>query len=218
VLDRQDDHREWQEPEDTVEQFEARMRATYGAIGAFRNGYDDNMRNAREFHIAGGSLLKANDKYLWSSQDSGDYFCCELDPSEFVPMGKLNTTNAALSLIPKAIRERTDLKRQGEFFFAPTDTVPTFAPNKWVRLTDSKVMGWPVNLGDNSWGRKTANSRTGHHTAEFVILQTFGNPFAKGRVKDMQHGVLDLGKVWHEVYHNTQRVSYSAGLLGIRID
>lgn len=198
------------EDKEAFETFEQRIRAKYGNLGTLSVTED-----SKDFHLTGGSLLKASNKVIWSSIDHQDYFSCQLSDTS------VRTIEEAIeSLKPLPIRERTDLIRQGEFFFVPTNCIPPKRLiEKWVRLSDMVRQGWPVNLGTNSWGRHIGNEDSGHHTAEFFAASQDGNPpLVSGRIKDLQHGTLNLGSAWFEVWHNTQIVSYSASLMGLRID
>lgn len=197
------------EDQEGFDTFERRIRDEHGALGELRyskkHGY-------KSYHLAGGSLIRAKDKIIWSSIDQTQYFACQVT-------GNPVTIHETMRLLrPEPIRDRGDVLRQGEFFFAPYEGVPPAEMvQKWVRLSDMKQQKYPVNCGRLSWGRRRQDRQSGHHTAQYCV-PGYGPgdvPLVSGKIKDGQHGLLDLGKGWYEAYHNTQVISYSADM---RID
>lgn len=197
--------------------FEADIRAKYGTLGTLRKTHVEHgylgagpsgpkygPYDEIEFHLAGGSLIMADGKLLWSAFEEGQYFCCEINQDEYYAVSQPNTnpiTLAQRSLCPEELRTpegdiMSGVVRQGEFFFAPAELPePITSPRqvlRWYRLSDKKVTGFP-NMGQRTWYRyRGSDDNTAHHTAHFATVTKAGRTLVAGYVKDRQHGYLVL--------------------------
>lgn len=154
----------------------------------------------KQEHTLGAVLLESDGKYFLSSLDENEhwrrrsYFLCQL------PREVRNVADAYDSLLPDKVREwrgRKDNppdKRQGEWFFLPTEYETRHLPQPTLRHAP---------LLD-----------TTHYVTE---LRKNGDLFCRGAVRHKperrrsQHVALKLAKVWHEAVKNTAVGSWNAG-------
>lgn len=201
---------------------------------------------SKHWHLVGGVLLKGpsydqrghreEDVFLkpqnpqapslfLGSTDSTGYFIAELVDHETTTMG-----DGFDSLVPPEIKGRNDLKRQGEFFFAPVldpalclelDERSRKESRHWFSLALNREQEWPLRSlrsrrrGGSFWGEET-NRHQPHHTVQNMI-QIGDAVYAKGTVRDREHRMMKLD-TWHGVFHNRLVVAYSSTILGLGVD
>jgi hypothetical protein len=152
----------------------------------------------REVHYLGGVLFEYNDIQYISAFDSQEslarrsYFLTRLND-------KHNTFDEAIeSLKPKqvktAIENNIDVKRQGEWFFIPTE-------QKTRNLTKIGKM-YPI-YPDSTHIASEVSEKNGTRYVRGTIRH-------KPPYRNSQHAMLSLGKTWYIPVKNTAIESYEA--------
>jgi len=173
------------------------------------------------WHVLGGTLFKFVDEdgkatYWLCALDEQNYFCAQL-PTE------ANTVHKAFeALKPQEVQDYEaqgkTAKRQGEWFFIPTD----LTDRHWADLLQVRTL---AEFRKGLSVRPLPNPHGGNeHVCRYITVN--GAIFAQGTVRHVtpshigwdghvyggnatgEHKALKLGNVWHEVYRNTEIKSY----------
>ncbi len=177
--------------------------------GMYISRGDRNQRfSYGSWHILGTVVLEHEGKYLLCSLDEGRYFVSQL------PRKPKSINDAFEALKPnkvrRAERQGFSVKRQGEWFFVSTD----FRDEALAALlgrTRTSINVSPSPL-------PVENERSNLHVCRHFEAE--GNRYAKGKVYHRsrinnrvsgEHQTLNLGDVWHLVFHNTEEASWSQG-------
>jgi hypothetical protein len=105
--------------------------------------------------------------------------------------------------------ERGEIKRQGEYFFKPIETMELYELIKryGFKPVFSQFLEKRVNLGKRiNHGTPTRNE---HITRDFMQIPLIGF-FARGTVRHPEHGILRLGDIWNRITLNDVVNSWSA--------
>lgn len=187
---------------------------------ADRRGYTctvqtkDDAVVGEEWHRPGGTLITSPARngvlhaYL-SGIDEGSYFVCQL------PQLVETLADAYDSLMPTAVRRERDhgrpVRRQGEWFFIPTDLRTRDLPQPSDRTSSLDSAWTAVNC------QPLSPSHNKHKPREIRIMD--GHLYCRGHVwhRDWvtdrstgEHRVLSLGEQWHQVERNLAVQSWNA--------
>lgn len=144
---------------------------------------------------------KDNKRTILMGQDEGSYFGCQLKDNP-------KTLKLAYqSLIPKEIRNKKNLLRQGEWFAVPVDS--KIIPNMKDCVFEYKNNSYAADI---HLPRETSNSNSHYLSGSGeILISKKGEIFIKNFVIDHdQHASLTLTKnIWYQFYKNTAVTSYS---------
>lgn len=140
-------------------------------------------------------IIKYEGKFYLSSMDGNNYFLSQL------PCSVSTVKDAFVCLRPKECfdvsgKVRSDILRQGEWFFIPIDDFRT------------TLKGFPIQ---RQFELLPQAGGTGHHTAtECRMLLNI--PYVRGTVRHSRrdHRMLKLGKVWHMAIESNHVRSWGA--------
>jgi len=169
---------------------------------------------AVEEHLLGACVLEFYDKHFLSSTDDGanwgfGYFLTEL------PL-KVRTVAQAFSvlkpeIVKRAIRNKKDVKRQGEWFFIPFGNT-----RKLMRFLNKERLFFQPSLSTLMEKHRrlpivSQNGNTPHHHVRDCVEGIGGELFVRGTVRHTlnQHTMINLGEVWHKAIPNCQIKSWS---------
>lgn len=130
--------------------------------------------------------VPASDSYFMIGFDEKHMFVCML------PRRAKTLKEAKVMLMPKEIRRKKNVVRQGEFFFVPVNPKELKAINAIVVSQDN---------GDGEYAFKADIGGTDHTATELVTDHSM-NEFANGLVYNDRHRTHLNG--WHKVYRNTE--------------
>lgn len=180
------------------------------------NRWDNNGQMIRE-HILGNTLFDIHGTKLLSGIDAGEH---EVGSGRnrrgqyFLTMLKDNVNSISDALesmqprsVKQALKQKRDVKRQGEWFFIWTGAFECTKLDKKLKTIKDKTKCKNFLIGE------TVNGRRPHHTASVGIKQG-RNTYVKGTIKHTEgdHRPVKLGEWWHKVVRNRQVVSWSIGL------
>lgn len=155
------------------------------------------VNNSWAWHSTGAILLhnKELNKYYIFGQDEGTYFGCEL------PAKCSSVEEAYRMLVPEGLRNRTDWKRQGEWFAVPVadKDIPDFPDCVLMGDTNHRIGNTHIYLPILT----TDDNRHYLETYENIRVAKNGNVYVENVVLvHEEHESLDL-KGWHTFVRNT---------------
>lgn len=165
-----------------------------GATISYQKDKETGKIEQISYHLAGSSLIKANDSHYICGMDEMSYFVSQL------PHGCHSVEAAYQMLKPKLIRTietenpETIVQRQGEWFFYPV-------PKGAIKQHAIKKKDFNKNIA-----LPTTDSQSNLHTVT-RILPVMSNDkdlfYCFGTVRHPQHKMLKLGNVIHLAICNT---------------
>ena len=132
-----------------------------------------------------GAVLRIGRRYYLSSMDGNNYFFTWLPH-------RCETVNEAFVDLTPTWALYKEHKRQGEWFFIPTDRkFPSKAVKKWNWLRSRVIKEW-------------------HHKARDMVILSKDKIFARGTVRHANgdHKMLNLGEQWHHAVESNHKGSW----------
>jgi len=161
-------------------------------------------------HHLGASLIKHKNKLFLSSIDSSSknhqFFLVELRSKKILQVEE-TYRDLAGNLSDEQYQRYLSgqIKRQGEFFLEPCPKISTVQLKQQIKSKDNRLgkYGKILRCFDLSGG-------DGHpHHARDAILTKQGI-FIRGTLRHTEHKIIRMKNIWHKVYRNTARNSWTA--------
>jgi len=212
---------------------------------------DDGEISAKYWHLVGGVLMRGpsfNQRWTRLSRDQEEvfmkphnpdmpslflggtdhtgYFTAELVDHKVKTMGQ-----GFESLQPLPVRGKTNVLRQGEFFFVPVEDEALCLElderfckkgKKWWSLALELEQEWPLQslrTQRKNWHTlygAESDLHSPHHAAQQMV-KIGDTYYVQGSIRDREHSMVKLD-TWHSAHHNRLVTAYSTTILGLGVD
>jgi hypothetical protein len=160
------------------------------------------------WHLLGGALLNWEGSQWLCGMDDDSYFVSKL-------AGRHRTiADAYAGLKPKQVRQAEKdgktIHRQGEWYFIETGMSDRdFADMVGCRVKDLNGCMAHPGAKRRAFEHPLPRSSDSSNPHRVRHMQYGNRVYAKGRVRHPEHPMVLLGQQWHQVYKNTEEISFS---------